>query len=252
MTNRPNIGSYYYHYKHDPEQGLLDHCYQVAGVAKHTETEELMVAYKPMYLDTDNRTKTFFTEVGADMAVRPLEMWSESVEWQGQTVPRFRELADEELIKIQQEAGFTHTFYNHDSEVLNNFSPHPVFIFDRQFATAEHAYQYAKHMDTTPEVAEQVATAKTPMETKHIANHPDNKPKRNPNWESDKVEVMRQVLIAKLDQNEEVRQFLISSGQSQLAEDSPTDMFWGVEGENVLGKLWMEIRENLIKQQSYE
>ena len=241
MTNRPKINSYYYHYKHDPSIDLLNYCYQIIGIAKHSETDELLVTYRHLY-------QSEWHEVdGANLTVRPLDMFMETVEWQGETVPRFRELNESEVVKIKQDIGFIHLFYNDESEVLNNFSPHPVNIFGREFTTAEHAYQYAKYMDTEPEIASQIAKAKTPMEAKHIANHPNSKPKRNPNWTSEKVGIMKQVLITKMEQNQEVNKFLINSRRSQLAEDSPTDMFWGVKGENMLGKLWMEIRQNLIK-----
>lgn len=51
--------------------------YQVIDVATHSETEEKLVAYRPMY---------------GDMAlwVRPLAMFTESVEIDGEAVPRFK------------------------------------------------------------------------------------------------------------------------------------------------------------------
>jgi hypothetical protein len=50
--------------------------YQVLGVARHSETDELLVVYRPLY--------------GAgDLWVRPLAMFLESVPVQGRQVPRF-------------------------------------------------------------------------------------------------------------------------------------------------------------------
>ncbi len=58
----------YRHYK--------DKLYQVIGVAKHSETEEEHVVYRPLY--------------GArDLWIRPLSMFTETVEVAGKTVPRF-------------------------------------------------------------------------------------------------------------------------------------------------------------------
>lgn len=65
MALAPGI---YRHYK--------GHDYQVYGVARHSETEEELVVYRPLYGE------------GA-LWVRPLSMWHESVEWQGETLPRF-------------------------------------------------------------------------------------------------------------------------------------------------------------------
>ena len=50
--------------------------YQVYEVATHSETEEALVIYRPLYGE------------GALWA-RPLSMWSEQVEWEGKSVSRF-------------------------------------------------------------------------------------------------------------------------------------------------------------------
>ena len=65
MTLQPGI---YRHYK--------DKLYQVIGVAKHSETEEEHVVYRPLY--------------GArDLWIRPLSIFIETIEVEGKTVPRF-------------------------------------------------------------------------------------------------------------------------------------------------------------------
>ena len=46
-----------------------------------------------------------------------------------------------------------------------------------------------------------------------------------------------------------MRRKLIATGDRELIEDSWRDDFWGwgpdKDGKNILGKLWMEIREEL-------
>lgn len=56
--------------------------YLVLGVARHTETGELMAVYVPLYELSDNH--------GVQMAVRPLEMFTEEVLVGSERRPRFR------------------------------------------------------------------------------------------------------------------------------------------------------------------
>lgn len=51
--------------------------YEVLDLARHSETEELMVVYRPLYGDMD-------------LWVRPLDMFTETVEIDGQAVLRFQ------------------------------------------------------------------------------------------------------------------------------------------------------------------
>jgi ribA/ribD-fused uncharacterized protein len=64
-----------------------------------------------------------------------------------------------------------------------------------------------------------------------------------------KVDIMRDILRAKVAQHEYVRRKLLATGERELIEDSWRDDFWGWgpnrDGQNMLGKLWMEIRAEL-------
>lgn len=65
MTIKPGI---YRHYK--------DNLYEVIGVAKHSETEEPHVVYRPLYGDRG-------------LWIRPLSMFTETVDVGGRAVLRF-------------------------------------------------------------------------------------------------------------------------------------------------------------------
>lgn len=56
--------------------------YLVLGVARHTETGELMAVYVPLYELPGNE--------GVQMSVRPLEMFTGQVEVGSDSMPRFR------------------------------------------------------------------------------------------------------------------------------------------------------------------
>ncbi|MFA6080101.1 MAG: DUF1653 domain-containing protein [Candidatus Gracilibacteria bacterium] len=72
------IGAIYRHYK---STGGNDHVYEVIGTAKHSETDEILIIYKPLYKSP--------WQAGCDFTARPLSMWEEMVEWNGKMVPRF-------------------------------------------------------------------------------------------------------------------------------------------------------------------
>lgn len=67
--------------------GIYEHYkgnkYKVIGIAKHSETLEDLVVYEPMY---ENKT--------AKLWVRPLAMFEEEVEIDGQKVPRFKYIGE--------------------------------------------------------------------------------------------------------------------------------------------------------------
>jgi ribosomal-protein-alanine N-acetyltransferase len=55
--------------------------YQVIGIARHSETEAPLVVYRKCYDD-------------GGLWVRPVEMWNETVEQDGKTLPRFRWISE--------------------------------------------------------------------------------------------------------------------------------------------------------------
>ena len=101
MYNEPKIGSYYYHYKHDPEKGFESHAYKIINFGHHTEVEGLsestMVIYAPLYAQAG-----VYTE-GKHFDVRPLTMFLEQVAKDGNIFSRFSLITDSELVKKLKE-----------------------------------------------------------------------------------------------------------------------------------------------------
>ena len=68
-------------------------------------------------------------------------------------------------------------------------------------------------------------------------------------WEVVKEEVMRRAIRAKFEQNRELRELLLETGDEELIHESRSDLFWGRtldgKGENRLGLILMEIRQAL-------
>lgn len=71
----------YAHYKSTEKDKRY---YQVLGVARNTETEELYALYIPLYVIPEH--------AGVRFQCRPLAMFLEDVEYQGKTLPRFKYL----------------------------------------------------------------------------------------------------------------------------------------------------------------
>jgi len=135
-------------------------------------------------------------------------------------------------------------FYTPKFYVFNNFSAHAIEFRERLYPTSEHAYQAAKCTD--PQGQEAIRSARSPLQAKRLANE-TYKAARDPDWGSKKVAVVEEILRAKLAQHPEAQEALRASGHEDIVEDSPTDYFWGVgaagSGPNMLGKLWMKIRD---------
>jgi len=79
-------------------------------------------------------------------------------------------------------------------------------------------------------------------------------------WDANKFDLVVKANLAKLSSNEDLRDFLISTGKRVLVEASPVDKVWGIglaqddlaasnpnlwKGENLLGFALMEVREQL-------
>ncbi len=74
----------YEHYKSTVDSRRY---YLVLGKARHTETDELLVAYVPLYAIPEHK--------GPRIQVRPYQMFLESVVYNGKTVPRFAYIGQE-------------------------------------------------------------------------------------------------------------------------------------------------------------
>jgi len=133
---------------------------------------------------------------------------------------------------------------------LSNFAPCEIPFNGMLFASVEHAYMSAKSNE---------------LEWKNFCADSNNSPgtvkKKSKeivlreDWESVKVEVMRQLLKMKFSQ-EPYRKLLLDTGDLYIQEGNWWgDTFWGVDlktntGENNLGLLIMAIRDELKEEES--
>jgi len=123
----------------------------------------------------------------------------------------------------------------------------PLTFKDRTFPTAEHHYVFLKLRD--PIIAEWVMKAPKPHLVS-IVSHGLFSWDIVPNWSKIKVEEMLNVLRAKFS-DPELKERLLATGDAILREASKTDSFWGIgkngKGKNMLGKLLMQVREEILE-----
>jgi len=138
-------------------------------------------------------------------------------------------------------------FYEQDFYVLSNFSAFTLMWKGLKFNTSEEAYHWEKFQVNRPDLAELIRNAPSAHEAFKLANA--LKSYARSDWDEVKVAIMKNILIAKVNQHEYVKRKLLATGTRQLIEDSWRDTFWGWGpekiGRNQLGKLWMEIRKEI-------
>lgn len=148
-------------------------------------------------------------------------------------------------------------FYEQDFYVLSNFSSFRTRFNDCTYPTSEHAYQAAKFFRPGVAPADQgllhFAIGSAPSAHEAFKAAERHKDKRRPDWDDVKVGIMKDILRAKAAQHEYVRRKLLATGDRTLIENSWRDDFWGWgpnrDGQNMLGRLWMEVRSELRAQE---
>ncbi|MCD8074973.1 MAG: NADAR family protein [Lachnospiraceae bacterium] len=139
-------------------------------------------------------------------------------------------------------------FFPREFYCLDNYSAFKIEYRGWVYATVEEAYQASAFLEVADDVAEQIRHAGSPYEAKQISVA--NKDRKRPDWETEKLEVMEELLREKVKQHPYVREMLIKTQQNRIVEDSPKDTFWGWgpnrDGENHMGRLWMKLREQVL------
>lgn len=132
--------------------------------------------------------------------------------------------------------------FSGDYDFLSNFYEAPVTFNNILYGSSEAAFQAQK---TTQWDQQVLISRMSPGQAKRAGR----KLKLREDWESVKVMTMREVCEAKFAQNPELIERLLDTDDAYLEEGNTWgDKFWGVcdgEGENMLGKILMDIREEL-------
>lgn len=134
-----------------------------------------------------------------------------------------------------------------DYRWLSNFEPCAIVFEGLEYPSSENAYQAAKLKNTEDRLQFQTLSA---SKSKRIFREQEFE-NLTEDWHNAKYGIMKSILIDKFSRNRELRDKLLETGNKYLEETNHWhDVYWGVdyrtgEGEGNLGKLLMEIRENI-------
>jgi len=139
---------------------------------------------------------------------------------------------------------------------LGNMSPHRVKHLDRWWETTEALFQALRFEDEN--VREEIRKAKSPMTAKMKAKaHAVRHLRRVEPASPEDLANMRLVLRLKIKYHPRLKADLLATGDAQIIEDCSARAAspWGArkidgqwEGENLLGKLWMKLREEFRRE----
>jgi ribA/ribD-fused uncharacterized protein len=138
---------------------------------------------------------------------------------------------------------------------LGNMAPYPINYENQIWRTSEALFQAMRFDD--PEIREIIRNEKSPMGAKMKAKFFRENMSIEPMSDID-VKNMKKCIKLKFDQHADIKRKLIETGKSEIIEDIGTrngvrHKFWGAkrynenqfEGQNVMGKLLMELRDEL-------
>ncbi|MFT5085324.1 MAG: ribA/ribD-fused uncharacterized protein [Lentisphaeria bacterium] len=136
-------------------------------------------------------------------------------------------------------------FSRFDDEHMLATSLRGLFLDDEQWLSAEH--YLGVMLAGTPGLAEKVRGATT-AQAAHKVVKPWYRSKKA-GWKNLRRVYMTRALFTLVQMYPEVKTYLLETGDRLIAETSLYDHYWGVgrdqRGENMLGRVWMDIRQKL-------
>lgn len=135
----------------------------------------------------------------------------------------------------------------------NMASGFPIYVNSTMIQTSEALYQACRYPHL-PDIQREIVAQTSPMTAKMVGK--PYRDKSRPDWFIVRTKIMRWCLRVKLAQNyDSFSELLLSTKDLAIVELSRKDDFWGAKispdsddiliGQNILGRLLMELREAL-------
>ncbi len=132
--------------------------------------------------------------------------------------------------------------FANENAFLSNFYERPVTYDGLTYRNSEAAFQAQKCQLISEKVA---FTTMNPRQAKKAGRSV----KLRPDWETVKVDKMYHIVLAKFEQNPDLMNLLLNTGDVYLEEGNTWgDTTWGTvngHGQNLLGKILMDVRKEL-------
>lgn len=135
--------------------------------------------------------------------------------------------------------------------VFSPLSPHPIVVRHRQYPSVHHYFLTERFKDSPVEDA--ILRAASVWELERIVKESEaTGGYQRPDWNRVKIDVMLLGCYFKFRQNEAARRVLLSTDSKTLVDHTPTDDFWGDNGDgtgkNLLGVVLMAVRDRLTRE----
>ena len=153
-----------------------------------------------------------------------------------------------------------YTFFWGRQSPLSNHYPSKFTVGDTTFNCNEQYYMYHKAMHADEYgLAQEILETDDPVEQRKIGKR--CRIRNKVEWNKASIKLMREGLQHKFGQNDDLSDFLIATNDTEIAEASPHDIFWGTglsmnaatitnksqwPGKNTLGTMLMELRNSQI------
>jgi len=128
---------------------------------------------------------------------------------------------------------------------LSTASAHPIELEEQTWASAEHYYQ--AQIAGSVAYAERISRASTAAEAHRLGEIWWRRKRRG--WKQKRRVYMTRALYTKVQMYPLVRDALLETGDQLILETSAYDHYWGIgrdqRGDNMLGKVWMDIRKKI-------
>lgn len=136
----------------------------------------------------------------------------------------------------------------HFALYLSPFTSHAIEIEGVVYPTVEHAYHSSRYQEQA--IKDEILAARSPAAVHAISQH--YKSGQIADFPERRFAVMKDLCRIKLEQHPEVRDFLMNSeGEivKRIFAGPPGDGIWddggNGGGQNMSGKIWMELRDEL-------